>query len=74
VSSGERVGRYVLVRDVEGRLHALALGAVSAICDDGEGGALLLLPGGRLIRIAEPVLAAVGWLSGPVPPPPHPSR
>ena len=48
---GERFGRYVVIRDREGRRHALSTGAVPAICED-EGVLTLLLPGGRVV-IAE---------------------
>ena len=61
---GTRVGRYVVVRDAEGRLHGLAATAVSAVCDDEAGGALLLLPGGRMVRVSEPVDVVLAWLTG----------
>jgi putative aminopeptidase FrvX len=61
---GTRIGRYVVVRDADGRLHGLAATAVSAVCDDDAGGALLLLPGGRMVRVSEPVDVVLSWLAG----------
>ncbi len=58
---GERVGRYVVVRDVDGRLHALSAGAVSAICETDEG-SLLLLPGGRTVHVNHSLPTVLGWL------------
>ena len=46
----ERIGRFVVLRDVDGRVHAVAANSVMAVCDDDEG-ALILLPGGRLIHV-----------------------
>jgi hypothetical protein len=68
MDAGARIGRFVIVRDVDGRLHALAPHAVAAICDDGEGGAILLLPGGRALRLDQPVEAIAAWLSEPARP------
>ena len=61
---GSRVGRFVLVRDIDGRLHALSATAVTAICDDGDGGAVLMLSGGRVVRVDQPVVTAAALLSG----------
>ena len=58
---GERVGRFVVLRDVEGRMHAVSASSVGAICED-DGGALLLLPGGRMIRVERPLEQVLGWL------------
>lgn len=46
---GERVGRFVVVRDADGHRYALAASAVSAICETDDG-TLLMLPGGKLVR------------------------
>jgi hypothetical protein len=59
-----RVGRYVVIRDADGRLHGIAAAAVSAVCDDDAGGALLLLPGGRMVKVGEPVDVVLSWLAG----------
>ena len=31
LSEGERVGRFVVLRDIEGRVHAVAAGSVGAV-------------------------------------------
>jgi putative intracellular protease/amidase len=62
--SGTRLGRYVLIRDIDGREHAVAATAVAAICSDDEDGALLMLPGGKLVRVDRPVREVVAWLNG----------
>lgn len=61
LEEGERVGRFVVLRDVEGRLHAVSAGSVGAICED-DGGALLLLPGGRMIRVERAMEVVLRWL------------
>jgi len=48
-TDGERVGRFVIVRDIDGHRHALAALAVSALCETDDG-TLLMLPGGKLVR------------------------
>lgn len=58
---GERVGRFVVVRDLEGRLHALSSSAVSAACETDEG-TLLMLPGGRMIHLGQPMAKTLLWL------------
>ncbi|WP_458098258.1 hypothetical protein [Roseomonas sp. WA12] len=64
LTEGERRGRFVIVRDVDGRRHALAATAVVAISEDGDGDVLLLLPGGRALRLAVPLPSVLGWLDG----------
>lgn len=63
LEDGERVGRYVVMHDLDGRLHALAAGAVCALCETDEG-ALLMLPGGKLVHVARPMAVVLGWLDG----------
>ena len=46
---GERIGRFIIVRDVCGQRHAIAAGAVTALAETDDG-ALLLLAGGRMIH------------------------
>ena len=61
LEEGERVGRFVVLRDVEGRMHAVAATSVCAICED-DGGALLMLPGGRMIRVEQALGEVLRWL------------
>lgn len=61
MEEGERFGRFVVLRDVEGRVHAVAVGAVSAVCETDDG-ALLLMPGGRMIQVDRPLEVVLGWL------------
>ena len=62
LEAGQRVGRFLVVRDVEGQRHAIAVGAVSAIGET-DHGALLLLPGGRLIHVPQPLDRLLRWLA-----------
>ena len=45
LAEGTRVGQFVVLRDIDGRTHAVAAGAVAAICETDDG-ALIMLPGG----------------------------
>ncbi len=55
--------RYVVVRDRDGRRTAVTRHAVSAVCETEEGGALLLLPGGRMVHVEESLDTVLGWLA-----------
>lgn len=61
MDDSDRVGRFVILRDAEGRLHAVAATAVAAICEEG-GMTILLLPGGSLIRVDRGMETVPGWL------------
>ncbi|WP_431271777.1 hypothetical protein [Dankookia sp. P2] len=63
LEAGTRCGRYVVVFDVEGRRHALSAGSVSAICDDESGGCILLIGGGRMVRLDEPMEVLLRWFT-----------
>ena len=60
---GTRVGRFVIVRDLDGKVFAIAAGAVSAICETDDG-ALLMLPGGKLVHVPQMVSVVLDWLDG----------
>lgn len=60
---GERVGRFVVLRDVEGRVHAVAAGSVGAVCETDDG-TMLMLPGARLLHVPRPMAVVLGWLDG----------
>ena len=60
---GAQVGRYVIVRDVDGRTHAVASSAVGAACETDEG-TLLMLPGAKLVHVPRKLSTVLGWLDG----------
>lgn len=59
---GTRVGRYVLIRDEDGCLHALSASAVAGLreCDEG---CMLLLTGSRVLRVSHPLSRVLQWLA-----------
>lgn len=63
LEDGQRVGRYLVIRDVDGRRHAIGAGAVAAISEV-EDGSMLMLPGGRLVQVPWPMETVLGWLDG----------
>ena len=56
-------GRYVVLRDRDGRRTAVARSAVSAISEAEDCGALIYLPGGRVLCVEEDLDAVLGWLA-----------
>ena len=60
---GGRVGRFVILRDVDGRVHAVAAGSVAAVCETDEG-SMVLLPGGRILHVPKPLGTVLAWLDG----------
>lgn len=60
---GERVGRFVVLKDIDGQTHAVAAGSVAAICET-DAGALLMLPDGKLLHVARPMALVLAWLDG----------
>lgn len=60
---GTRIGRFVIMRDVEGRTHAIAAGSVAAVCETDDG-ALLMLPGGRMVQVPRALGTVLAWLDG----------
>lgn len=63
LQEGQRVGRFLVVRDIEGQRHAVSLSAVTALGETDDG-VLLLLPGGRLIHVPQPLERMLQWLGG----------
>ena len=61
---GTRVGRYLVLRDVDGRKHALTVTAVYAVCEEEDGDTMLFLPAGRMLRVNVPFAMLLGWLDG----------
>ena len=71
LSEGTRVGRFVVVRDLEGQTLAVAAGSVAVVivivgmgASLGREGALLMLPGGRLVHVPRTLETVLGWLDG----------
>lgn len=60
---GKRVGRFVVLRDIEGRMHAVAAGSVAAVSDTDDG-ALVMLPGGRMLHVPQSMGVVLAWLDG----------
>jgi len=61
LGEGSRVGRYVIIRDTSGTLHAVSPVSVSAACEMDDG-TLLLMPGGRMIAVSQGLVTVLGWL------------
>ena len=60
LKEGTRIGRYVLLRDNSGTLHAVSAGSVSALCETDDG-TVLLLPGGRVIMVRQSLRIILTW-------------
>ncbi len=63
LADGTRIGRFVVLRDTDGRVHAVAAGSVAAICETDDG-TLLMLPGARMVHVPRPMAVVLGWLDG----------
>ena len=63
LEEGERVGRFVVLRDRDGQLHAISASGVGAMCESDDG-VLLLLPGGRLVNVQQPMSLLLAWFDG----------
>ncbi|WP_424140207.1 hypothetical protein [Roseomonas chloroacetimidivorans] len=58
---GQRIGRFVFLRDVNGMAHALAATSVAALYEV-EGDSLIVLPGGRLVHVPYTLRTVLSWL------------
>ena len=63
LAEGRRIGRFVVVHDLGGQTLAVAIGSVAAVCGTDEG-ALLMLPGGRLVHVPRTMETVLAWLDG----------
>lgn len=63
LDEGQRIGRFVIFRDIDGRVHALAAGSISAVCQTDES-ALLMLQGGKIVHVERSMDVVLGWLDG----------
>ena len=61
LEEGTRIGRFVTLRDTNGVLHAVAASSVAAICEMDDG-ALVMLPGGRMIQVDHSLRMVLSWL------------
>ena len=57
----ERLGRFVMVRDVEGTLYAVVLRAVLVAVATEDGSTIVVLAGGRAVRLAEDLHTVASW-------------
>ncbi|MBE7189935.1 hypothetical protein [Jatrophihabitans endophyticus] len=57
------MGRFVVLRDLDGRTHAVSAGSVAAICETDDG-TLLMLPAGRMIHVPQAMETVLAWLDG----------
>ena len=62
---GRRVGPFVLFADDDGLRHAIRLHGVLALsdADDLQMATVMLMPGGRVVMIREPLDEVLGWFS-----------
>ena len=63
LEEGQRVGRFLVIRDIDGCRIAVAAGAVSAVRDTDDG-TLLLLSGSRTLHVSRPMEIVLAWLDG----------
>jgi hypothetical protein len=54
---------FLVVRDQDGILHAVAAGAVTAVREVDDG-AMLLMSGGRMLAVPRALRTVLGWLDG----------
>ena len=63
LQEGEQVGRLVVFRNIDGNTHAIAAGSMAAVCQTDDG-AMLLLPGGRMVHVLQIMAVVLAWLDG----------
>jgi len=63
LEEGTRFGRFVVVKDVDSRTHALSTTSVAAMCE-GDEGVLLMLPGGKMVRVEHSLKIILDWFDG----------
>ncbi len=63
LQEGDRVGRFLVVRDQDGILHAVAAGAVT-VMQETDDGTVLLMSGGRMLSVPRALRTVLGWLDG----------
>lgn len=63
MTPGQRIGRYVLLVDSDGMRHAIAISAALALCELDGGGTVLMLPGGKMVRLEADLDDVLLWLN-----------
>jgi hypothetical protein len=63
-AAGTRIGRYVLLRDVDGHLHAIAATALIVASDAEDGETVIQLPAARSLRLPVPLATVLMWFTG----------
>ena len=63
LEEGQRIGRFLVLRDQDGALNAVAAGAVS-LMREVDDGTLLLMSGGRMLSVPRALRTVLGWLDG----------
>ncbi|MFL1462594.1 hypothetical protein ACI6QG_10355 [Roseococcus sp. DSY-14] len=62
LADGTRIGRFIIIRDVDGTCHALCASAVAALCETADGATVMLIGGGRMLRVEQDLRTVLGWL------------
>ena len=62
LADGTRIGRFIIIRDADGVCHAICASAVAALCEGADGATVLLLSGGRMLRVEQSLPTVLGWL------------
>ena len=63
LAEGCRIGRFVVLHDMDGRVHAVAAGSVAAVCETDDG-SLLMLFGGKMVHVPRAIVTVMAWLDG----------
>jgi hypothetical protein len=58
---GDRMGRFVVLHDREGTLHAISASAIMAACETAEG-TILLVSAGRMVVVEHSLRTVLSWL------------
>lgn len=61
LEQGTRIGRFLVLRDIDGRTHAVSLTSIMAVCESDDG-SLVLLPGARAIHVEQSLRVVLQWL------------
>jgi hypothetical protein len=63
LEEGQRVGRFLLLRDQDGCMHAVAAGSVSVL-READGATLVMLSGGKVLKVERALHRVLAWLDG----------